>query len=268
MFEKTKPLDRYLQEASKYPLLTIEEERRLALQAQMGNKEAGKKLVLANLRLVVKISHEYKNHDNLHDLIQEGNVGLMHAVGNYDPEEGTKFSYYASFWIRASILKYIIDSWSLVKIGTTSDKRKIFYRLNREREKLEKSGIVASTENLADSLEVSFAVIEEMEQRMAHRDNSLDALLQDDGSSFMDMTGNGEDVEKALIEKDLFEMLKKKLNSFRERLNEKERFVLDNRIMADEKLTLKKIGKHLNMTGEGVRQMQVRILDNLTRLEI
>ena len=122
-----------------------------------GDKDAGQRMVLANLRLVVKIALDYHSHLNILDLIQEGNMGLVRAVGKYDPERGTRFSTYASFWIRAYMLKYLMDSWSMVKIGTKDSQRKLFYSLNREKEKLERSGIIPSADVLADNLKASTA---------------------------------------------------------------------------------------------------------------
>ena len=149
------PFRAYLREVSKYPLMTKEEERETAQRVRMeGDKDAEQRMVLANLRLVVKIALDYHSHLNLLDLIQEGNMGLVRAVGKYDPERGTRFSTYASFWIRAYMLKYLMDSWSMVKIGTKDSQRKLFYSLNREKEKLERSGITPSAEVLAENLDV------------------------------------------------------------------------------------------------------------------
>ncbi len=133
------PLKKYLSEVSKYPVLSRNEELKLALKVlKYNDREAAHKLAISNLKLVVKIALEYYNaYLNILDLIQEGNVGLLHAVKKYNPYKGTKFSTYASFWIRAYILKYIMDSWSLVKVGTTQGQRKLFYRLNKEKQKLE-----------------------------------------------------------------------------------------------------------------------------------
>ena len=148
------PLRKYLAEVSKYPVLSREEEFQVAQQIyEKKDKDAAQKLVMSNLKLVVKISLEYYNtYLNILDLIQEGNVGLLHAVKKYNPYKGTKFSTYASFWIRAYILKYIMDSWSLVKIGTTQSQRKLFYRLNKEKQKLEALGIYPAPKLLAASL--------------------------------------------------------------------------------------------------------------------
>ena len=254
----------YLHEVSKYPLMTREEERETARRVRMeGDKDAGRRMVLANLRLVVKIARDYHNHLNILDLIQEGNMGLVRAVGKYDPERGTRFSTYASFWIRAYVLKYLMDSWSLVKIGTRDSQRKLFYSLNREKEKLERSGIIPSAEVLADNLKVSSADIEHMEQRLYHGDVSLEAPQHGDGDALMDTIGSGEDVEEALIEKDYTEMLHKKLGDFKKLLNEKERFILDNRIMAENPLTLREIGERFNTSRESVRQMQAKLSKSL-----
>ena len=133
------PFKTYLHEISKHPLMTREEEREVAQRVRMdGDKEAKQKLVLANLRLVVKIALDYHSYLNLLDLIQEGNMGLVRAVGKYDPEKGTRFSTYAAFWIRAYMLKHLMDTWSMVKIGTTDSHRKLFYSLKREKERLER----------------------------------------------------------------------------------------------------------------------------------
>ena len=258
------PFTVYLHEVSKYHLMTREEEREMAQRVRReGDKDAGQRMVLANLRLVVKIALDYRNHVNLLDLIQEGNVGLVRAVGKYDPERGTRFSTYASFWIRAYMLKYLMDSWSMVKIGTKDSQRKLFYSLNREKEKLERSGIIPSTEVLAGKLKVSSADIEDMEQRLYHGDVSLEAPQHGDGDPLMDTIGSGEDIEETLIEKDYTEMLHKKLGDFKKQLNEKECFILDNRIMAENPLTLKEIGERFNTSRESVRQIQVKISRNL-----
>jgi len=254
----------YLHEISKHPLMTREEERATAQRVRMGDKEAGQKMVLANLRLVVKIALRYR-HANLLDLIQEGNLGLVRAVGKFDPERGTRFSTYASFWIRAYMLKYLMDSWSMVRIGTKDSHRKLFYSLNREKEKLERSGITPTAEVLADNLEENTAEIEEMEQRLYRGDISLEAPQHGDGDPLMDTIGSGEDIEETLIEKDTAEMLHKRLGAFKRRLSEKECFILDNRIMTEDPLTLREIGARFNTSRESVRQVQTKISKNLAR---
>ena len=255
----------YLHEISKYPLMSREEERETAQRARTdGDKEAGQKLVLANLRLVVKIALGYRNA-NLLDLIQEGNMGLVRAVRKYDPERGTRFSTYASFWIRAYILKYLMDSWSMVKVGTKDSQRKLFYSLNREKENLERSGITPSTEVLAGNLDASTAEIEDMERRLYHGDVSLEAPQHEDGESLMDTIGSGEDIEETVIEKDHTEKLHKRLRDFKRQLSERECFIFDNRIMAENPLTLREIGERFSISRESIRQIQVKISKNLAR---
>jgi RNA polymerase sigma-32 factor len=259
------PFNAYLREVSKHPLMTMEEERETALRVRAkGDKDAEQRLVLANLRLVVKIARDYRSHLDILDLIQEGNLGLVRAVRKYDPEKGTRFSTYASFWIRAYMLKYLMDSWSMVKVGTKDTQRKLFYSLNREKEKLERSGIVPSTEVLADALKVSTTEIRDMEQRLYHGDVSLETP-HGDGDPLMDMIGSGEDIEEALIKEDYTEMLHRKLADFKKLLSAKECFILENRIMAENPETLREIGARFNTSRESIRQMQVRVSKNLTK---
>jgi RNA polymerase sigma-32 factor len=266
MSESGNALKAYLREISKHPFMTREEETEMARRLRMeGDREAGQKIVLANLRFVVKIAFEYHNYHNVLDLIQEGNLGLVRAVGKYDPERGTRFTTYASFWIRAYILKYLMDTWSMVKVGTRDSHRRLYYSLKREKEKLEKSGIVPTVEVLADNLKTSTADIEDMELRLYQGDVSLDAPHYGDGDPLVDTIGSGEDIEEALIEKDATEALRKRLVDFKKRLTEKECFIFDNRIMAEEPLTLREIGERFNTSRESVRQIQVKISRHFAR---
>jgi RNA polymerase sigma-32 factor len=260
------PFRAYLHEVSKYSLMTREEEREMAQRVRMdGDKEAAQKLVLANLRLVVKIALDYHSHLNILDLVQEGNMGLVRAVRKYDPDRGTRFSTYASFWIRAYMLKYLMDTWSMVKIGTKDSQRKLFYTLNREKEKLERSGISPSADLLACNFEVSTAEIEDMQMRLHNGDVSLEAPQHEDGDPLMDTLRSGEDIEETVIEKDSTEMLHKRLGDFRRQLNEKQCFILDNRILAEDPLSLREIGERFNTSRESVRQIQAKISRNLIK---
>ncbi len=179
------PLTLYLKEISRHKLLTIEEERELTAELlRTGDIEVARKLVLANLRLVVKIALEYKNaYKNIMDLIQEGNIGLMKAVSKYDPAKGAKLSYYASWWIRSYILKYILDNFRLVKIGTTQEQKKLFYNLMREKQRLLSMGVNPDVKMLSENLGVSEKAVVEMDHRLGThgQEVSLDQPLDDDG---------------------------------------------------------------------------------------
>ena len=260
------PFRMYLYEISKHSVLSKEEEREVAKRIRMHDKEAEQALVVANLRLVVKIALDYYSyHLNILDLIQEGNVGLLRAVQKFDPERGTRFSTYASFWIRAYILKYLMDSWSIVKIGTKDSQRKLFYGLNKEKEKLEKAGIDPSTRILAENLDVSPDDIEDMEKRLYNGDVSLEDPLYGGGEDVMDTIGTGEDIEETVAEKEKKEMLRDKLMEFKKLLSEKERFILEHRIMAEEPITLREIGERFHTSRESIRQLQSKISRNLTK---
>jgi RNA polymerase sigma-32 factor len=260
------PFRMYLYEISKHSVLSKEEEREVAKRIRMHDKEAEQALVVANLRLVVKIALDYYSyHLNILDLIQEGNVGLLRAVQKFDPERGTRFSTYASFWIRAYILKYLMDSWSIVKIGTKDSQRKLFYGLNKEKEKLEKAGIDPSTRILAENLDVSPDDFVDLKTRLYNGDVSLEDPLYGGGEDVMDTIGTGEDIEETVAEKEKKEMLQNKLMEFKKLLNEKERFILKHRIMAEEPITLREIGERFHTSRESIRQLQSKISRNLTK---
>src|SRR5262249_14824850 len=177
------PLQPYMQEVSKHPLLTREQEHELAVRyRETGDLNAAYRLVAANLRLVVKLAHEYhRNPLSLLDLIQEGNIGLMQAVKKYDPERGVKLSSYAAWWIRAYILRYIMDNWKLVKLGTTEAQRKLFFKLRQEQERLIAQGFEPNPKLLAERLNVTEQDVVEMDQRLGHDELSLDAPLTREG---------------------------------------------------------------------------------------
>ncbi len=257
------PLKKYLSEVSQYPVLTREQELEIATKIYEGkDKAAAQTLVISNLKLVVKIALEYYNtYLNILDLIQEGNVGLLHAVKKYNPYKGTKFSTYASFWIRAYILKYIMDSWSLVKVGTTQGQRKLFYRLNKEKQKLEALGVYPAPKLLAKNLDVKEEEVEDMQKRLAYTDVSLEAPLRDDGDdTIMDLMRSDENVEEVVAEKEKSEILAKKVREFKKTLNEKEIYIFEHRIMAEEPSTLQEIGAQFNVSRERVRQIETRVL--------
>ncbi len=257
------PLKQYLAELSKYPVLSRDDELKLAMRVtKKKDKVAAQKLVMSNLKLVVKIALEYySTYLNILDLIQEGNVGLLHAVKKYNPYKNTKFSTYASFWIRAYILKYIMDSWSLVKVGTTQGQRKLFYRLNKEKQRLEALGVYPAPQLLAKNLDVKEEEVEDMQKRLAYTDISLDMPLHDESDdTIMDTMRSVDNVAEYVEQKEKDQILKAKISEFKMTLNEKEIFIFENRIMAEEPLTLQEIGEKFRISRERVRQVENKVL--------
>jgi RNA polymerase sigma-32 factor len=256
-------LKAYLLEVAKYPILSREEERKVTRVIYKDKDlDAVEKLTVSNLRLVVKIAMGYYNtYLNILDLIQEGNVGLLHAVKKYNPYKGTKFSTYAQFWIRAYILKYLMDSWSLVKVGTTQGQRKLFFRLNKEKRRLESLGLYPAPKLLASTLQVKEEEVVEMETRLTCNDVYLEAPLYDEGTdTMMDVLSTDDDVEDIVSEKDTQNVLKERIKAFKTTLNEKEACILDHRLMAEEPRTLQQLGARLDISRERVRQIEQRIL--------
>lgn len=261
----TGTLDVYIAEINRFSILTAAEEFRLAVRLKKYNDmEAAEKLVVSNLRFVVKIAHEYRNYGiKLADLVQEGNIGLMHAVKKFDPYRGYRLISYAVWWIRAYIQNYIIKSWSLVKIGTTQAQRKLFFKLSQARKKLESlSEKRAEFAEIAESLGVKPEEIAEMDVRMSGRDLSLDASVGEDGdSTHMDyLTYGGEDQETALIRKEEMALVQHNIAGALAGLNEKESFIIRNRVMADSPLTLQAIGDRYHITRERARQIEKKAL--------
>ncbi len=257
------PLKRYLSEISKHAVLSREEELEIAEKAhRYKDNEASQKLVTANLRLVVKIALEYYNtYLNILDLIQEGNVGLVHAVKKYNPYKGTRFSTYSSFWIRAYMLKYIMDSWSIVKVGTTQSQRRLFYRLKKEKKRLEDSGVFPAPQLIAHSLDVKVREVEDMEKRLSFTDISLEHPIYEEGEeTFMDMIKADDNIEEMVAAKERREILAKKVADFKTMLNDKELFIFEHRIMVEEPLTLQGIGEQFNISRERVRQLESRVI--------
>lgn len=257
------PLRKYLSEVSRYPVLSREEEFEIAKRIhEKKDKDAVQKLVISNLKLVVKIALEYySTYVNILDLIQEGNVGLLHAVKKYNPYKGTKFSTYSSFWIRAYILKYIMDSWSLVKIGTTQSQRKLFYRLNKEKQKLEALGIFPAPKLLASSLDVKEEEVEDMQKRLAYTDVSMETPIRDEGDdTIMDMMKTDENVEEIIAEKEKEKIIVSSVAEFKKTLNEKELYIFEHRILSEEPRTLQDIGAHFNISRERARQIESRVV--------
>lgn len=261
-------LDVYISQINRFNLLSTEEEFKLAVRYKKHNDmEAAEKLVVSNLRFVVKIAHEYKNYGiKLLDMIQEGNIGLMHAVKKFDPYKGYKLISYAVWWIRAYIQNFIIKSWSLVKIGTTQAQRKLFFKLNQAKKKLQTISVKnPEFREIAESLNVKEVEVEEMDRRLNNRDLSLDASIDDEGeSTYVDyLTYEGDDQEKSLIKKEETALVKKNIDGALSKLNERESYIVKNRIMADDPETLQEIGDKFNITRERIRQIEKGALKKL-----
>ncbi len=269
---KRDPMAAYMADVRRYPLLTPDEEHDLAVKlVEHGDTASARRLIEANLRLVVKIAYEYRRaHKNLLDLVQEGNIGLIQAVGKYDPYRGVKLSSYAAFWIRAYILKFILNNWRLVKIGTTQAQRKLFFNLRKEREKLEQLGFQPTTALLAEKLDVSEKEVVEMERRLAAPDASLDAPLgssDDDGTrTRLDyLPSDGERPDRVVAQNEFSDLLRGKLESFASTLEGREETIFRERWLTDEPLTLQQIGDRYNVSRERARQLEKRMLGRLKK---
>jgi len=252
---KFDPLQKYLQEISRYNLLTREEERDLAIRVrEHGDKEAAYILATSNLRLVVKIALEFQRiwMQNLLDLIQEGNIGLMQAVRKFDPYKNVKFSYYSSFWIKAYILKFIMDNWRLVKIGTTQGQRKLFFKLKKEKQRLIDEGFDPKPKLLSQTLGVSEREIVDMELRLNGWDVSLDAPLKDDSDTerIEFLSTADESTEEKMAKKEIEELLHNKIEIFKKKMNKRELEIFNVRIFSDDPATLQEIGDRYGISRE------------------
>jgi len=267
-------LHRYLQEISQYELLTREETDELAIQfREDGNQDAAYRLVSANLRLVVKVAMDFQKYwmQNFMDLIQEGNVGLVQATKKFDPYRGVKFSYYAAYWIRAYILKFIMDNWRLVKIGTTQAQRKLFFSLNKEKKLLEAQGFKPEVKLLAERLKVKESEVIEMSQRMDSWDVSLESPVRSDSEDEQKnfIPSEGPAIEDVVAGEQMKEKLSDLLKVLKVKLNDKERMILEERLLTDEPLTLQTIADRFGISRERVRQIEVNLLKKMKKyLEI
>ena len=263
-----KSIDQYISEINRYSVLSREEESRLARKYRdEQDLDAAHMLVVSNLRFVVKVAHEYRGYGlKLLDLIQEGNIGLMMAVKKFDPEKGYRLISYGVWWIRAYIQNFIMRSWSLVKLGTTQAQRKLFFKLRSERERANKragDGERASTSSLADRLAVGEKDVVDMEQRLASRDFSLDVELQEGArQTHLDLLTDelDESQEELYAEKEEREVLRTKVDEAMEAFNEKERYIVKNRLMTDEPQTLQVIGQNFGISRERARQIEGNVI--------
>lgn len=262
-------LSAYMSQLRHHAPITREEEHQLAVQwIEEGDVDAAKLLVLSNLRLVVKIAMEYRRAwTNTLDLIQEGNVGLMEAVQRFDPYQGVKLSSYAVYWIRAYILKYILDNMRSVRLGTTRASRKLFFRLNKEKRELERLGYEVEPKLLAERLEVTEDDVIDMEARLSRPDLSFDAPLRSDdadGMTFGDrMSSDDISSEAAVGASELRTVFLQKIEEFATSLNDRDQQILRERILAEEPRTLADLGTEFEVSRERVRQLEAKLVKRL-----
>jgi RNA polymerase sigma-32 factor len=261
-------LQRYLAEIRRYPLLTVPEEHDLAVRyKEYGEVESAYRLVTGNLRLVVMIARQYQRaFRNLLDLIQEGNIGLMEAVRNFDPYRGVRFPSYAVWWVRAYIIRYIMNNWRMVKIGTTQAQRKLFFNLQKERERLEAEGFSPEPKLLAQNLGVKEEEVVEMTQRLASRDMSVDTPIdgEDESATLLDfMADKRGTAEEEVATNEYRELISKKMAEFAKTLKGKEHVIFSQRLLAEEPLTLQDIGDQYGISRERVRQLESRVKKKL-----
>ena len=267
-------LDLYLAEINRFPLLSAQEEQELAREYQRdGDTRSAHRLVTANLRFVVKVAHEYRSYGfRMADLVQEGNIGLMKAVQKFDPGKGIRLISYAVWWIRAYIQNYILKSWSLVKLGTTQAQRKLFFSLARTRRELDRQSVEHGADSdgqdaakVARKLRVKAGEVEEMEQRMDGRDLSLDAPLGEDGTQthvdFVASKNPNQDDELSGVQE--HQLVSGRVAAALARLDERERFIIESRVMGDRPLTLKELGEHFGFSRERARQLEIRAKEKL-----
>lgn len=263
------PLVAYLNEIRRYKVLSKEEENVLAKKYfESKDPEAAQDLVKANLRFVVKIAAEYSKFGaKMIDLIQEGNVGLMHAVREFNPYKGARLITYAVWWIRGYIQEYLMRQYSMVRIGTTQNQRKLFYQLQKEKEALDAMGVNPTTALISSRLGIPEDEVRDMAMRMSGRDVSLDRPIDDDsGTSLGDLQKSNtsdESLDDTLAREEQLEILKKKIEEIRPELSEREKIILDERILNDDPLTLQEIGEKHGITREAVRQMEARLMKKI-----
>ncbi len=265
---KYDPLQSYLAEISKIPTLSREEEQRLAIRyREHRDQVSGYKLVLANLRLVVLIAREYqRNVQNILDLVQEGNIGLLQAIEQYDPYRGVRFPSYAVYWIRAYMLRYLINNLRLVKIGTTQAQRKLFFNLRKEKEKLEAAGFIPEAKLLAERLNVKESEVLEMEQRLSLPDLSVDAPLgtADDAKDLHGVLADSAvNTEERVANEQFSQAVRDAVEEFKQNLEEKDRAIIEQRLFSDEPVTLQEIADRFGLSRERIRQLESRLKKKL-----
>ena len=259
-------LSRYLSEIRRYALLSPEEEHRLAVDyKEYGDLKAAYRLVTANLRLVVMIARRYENaFRNLFDLIQEGNIGLMEAVKKFDPYRGIRFPSYAVWWIRAYIIRYLMNNFRMVKVGTTQAQRRLFFNLQKEKQKIEAEGFEITPKLIARRLEVKPSEVIEMEQRMSARDVSVDSPVgPDDDGTMLDFLPSQGTTEETVADAHYQKIVAERMREFGDTLSGKDRTIFEKRLLTEDPMTLQEIGTMYRISRERVRQIEERLKKRL-----
>jgi len=259
--------DQYMSSINQFEILDRETENKLAWRLKRDNDlDAAHKLTCANLRFVVKIAYEYRGYGlKMIDLIQEGNIGLMMAIKKFDPARNIRLISYAVWWIRAYIHNYIINSWSLVKIGTTQAQKKLFFKLRQTREKIRQ--LTGSDDSclIAQQLNVSCKEVEEMTLRLQGRDNSLDMqLTPDSDASYMDNLADPRlNQEQQLINMESEHRQNNHIHEALGQLNQREQHIINSRLLTENKVTLQELADEYNISKERVRQLEKRAMEKL-----
>ncbi|MBI4040354.1 MAG: RNA polymerase factor sigma-32 [Deltaproteobacteria bacterium] len=261
------PLAQYANQIQQYPVLNKEEEFRLAVRYHKHKDlEAAHKLVVSNLRFVIKIANEYAHYGlKILDLIQEGNIGLMRAVKTYNPYKDTRLITYAVWWIRSYIHDYIQHNWSLVKIGTTQAQRKLFYKLQQEKDELSKLELEQTPKLLAHKLGVKEKEVIEMENRMRSRDVSLDTpISEDEKASHLEFVADQQNsAEQQLSDEEQKIIVQQKMEAFEKHLKGRDLYIYKNRLISENPMSLQEIGDHFQISKERARQLEERIKQKL-----
>ncbi len=261
------PLQVYLAQVGKYPLLEPHEEYELAVKFyEHGDREAAERLVTSNLRFVVKIAMDFSNSQtSVMDLIQEGNYGLMQAVKKFNPYKGVKLTTYSSWWIKAYILKFIMENKSQVKIGTTEAQRKLFFTLKKETERLLKEYSEVDTKMLAEHFHVEEKDVEDMQKRLSHRDFYLDAPLNDQESKTHKdlLVDEKKSVDELIAELEIKDVFEEHLLEFEKTLKDRELEIFKERLLSENPISLQELGTRYGISRERIRQVETKILQNL-----
>ncbi len=262
-------LQSYLAQIRNHPVLSREEEYELAMRhRETGDLEAARKLIISNLKFVVRVANEYKNYNvNTMDLIQEGNIGLMKAVRGFDPTKGYRLISYAVWWIRAYIQNHIMKNWSLVKVGTNQSQRKLFYKLRSTKNKIEATGAETGEDiysEIAKELDVPDSQVIEMDRIMSGKDLSLDATVEGNTErTYVDILGDTFDQEKFLEDSQTRSLVAKKIKEALANLKDRERYIIERRILTDSPETLEKLSRKFGISRERVRQIEKNALNKI-----